>query len=168
MKRMALMTLSLSILWLFITACGRAASSEPAPPVIHYGEDICEFCGMIISDERYAAGYLTQDGEERIFDDIGGMFAAYLQKQEEATAFFVHDYEDTTWIRAETAHYVFSEELPTPMRHGLAACATPARAQALAAEFSGSVLTFDEVMAHYRQKLSMAGEHERPHQPGHQ
>lgn len=162
MRRIALSTLLLSILLLALTACGRAASGEPVPPVIHYGEDICEFCGMIISDERYAAGYLTQNGEERIFDDIGGMFTAHLQKQEAVIAFFVHDYEDTSWIRAETAHYVFSEELPTPMLHGLVACATPERAQALAAEFNGSALTFDEVMDYYQGKFLMVTEGELP------
>lgn len=69
-------------------ACGNQASAEPAPPTIHYGEDTCDFCGMIISEERFAAGYLTQAGEERIFDDIGNMFRAQTQWQDDVQAFF--------------------------------------------------------------------------------
>jgi copper chaperone NosL len=155
--RISVILLSVTLL-LVLIACGGQTSAEPAPPVIHYGEDICEFCGMIISEERYAAGYITGDGEERIFDDLGGMFQAHLQKQEEVAAFFVHDYEDTAWIRAETAYYVLSQELPTPMLSGLAACASSEKAEALAAEFDGEILTFDEVLAHYRENSPMAAE----------
>ena len=161
-NRSSMLFIFLPMLLLFailLSACGgTAASSEPTPPTIHYGEDICEFCGMIISDERYAAGYVTQDGEERIFDDVGGMFQAHVQEQEDVAAFFVHDYEDVSWIRAENAHYVMSEDLATPMLVGVAACATAERAEGLADEVGGTVLTFDEVMTHYREHSAMADE----------
>lgn len=145
---------------IIVTACGGTASSEPAPPVIHYGEDICEFCGMIISEERFAAGYITEDGQERIFDDVGGMFIAHLEKQEDVAAFFVHDYEDVRWIRAETAHYILSDDLPTPMLHGIAACETQEKADKLAAEYGGQVMAFDEVMTHFHENQTsmMPGE----------
>jgi copper chaperone NosL len=135
-----------------------------APPEIHYGQDLCEFCGMIISDPRYAAGYLTSDGEDHIFDDIGNMAVSHLQKQDEVRAFFVHDYGDQRWIRAETAHYVLSPKLVTPMLHGLAAFDTPEKAQALAAELEGKVLTFDELLAHYKAKVAAVPEDHSQHQ----
>jgi copper chaperone NosL len=157
MKYVSLSIISLvAVLLLVISACANNTAAEPAPPLIHYGEDVCEFCGMIISDERYAAGYITQDGQEKIFDDMGGMFQYHLQNQDEVVAFFVHDYEDTAWIRAETAHYVMSKELPTPMLHGLVACDSPEKAQALAKEVSGSVFTFNEVLTYYQEKSSIA------------
>ena len=142
------------LLGLGLVGCGAAANTTPQPPTIHYGEDICEFCGMIISDERFAAGYLTADGQSHIFDDPGNMFRAYLQKQTEVTAFFVHDYEDVQWIRAETAHFVLSPNLVTPMLTGLTACATQERAKALAAQLDGEVLTFDEAMAHFARQAT--------------
>lgn len=144
------MLLFLTIL-LFNTACSSKVSTEPVPPTIHYGEDLCEFCNMIISEERFAAGYLTQDGEEWIFDDIGGMFQHHLQQQEDVMAFFVHDYEDRTWIRAETAHYVISKELPTPMLFGIVAYAESEKAELIASRSDGEVLTFDEVMVYYQE-----------------
>jgi nitrous oxide reductase accessory protein NosL len=119
---------------------------------------------MIISDPRYAAGYLTSDGEEHIFDDIGNMVTSQLQKQAEVRAFFVHDYGDQRWIRAETAHYVLSPKLVTPMLHGLAAFDTPEKAEALAAELDGKLLTFDELLAHYKAKVATAPEDHSQHQ----
>lgn len=141
----------LLILWPLLAACGNAATTELKPPEIHYGEDICEFCGMIISDERFAAGYITADGQERIFDDLGGMFIAHLERQEEVRAFFVHDYENPRWIRAETAYYVLSEQVATPMLHGLLASENQAQAEALAKAHQGQVLTFDQVLAHFEE-----------------
>lgn len=139
-----------AVLALALTACGGAADAEPTPPTIHYGEDLCELCNMIISEERYAAAYVTEDGHGHAFDDIGDMLRAQQELQEEVTAFFVHDYEDRTWIRAETAHYVLSDNLTTPMASGLAAFSTSEEAKALAAELQGQVLTFDELKTHYQ------------------
>jgi copper chaperone NosL len=143
------------VLAMALTACAGAADAEPTPPTIHYGEDLCELCNMIISEERHAAAYLTDDGHGHAFDDIGDMLRAHLEMQEEATAFFVHDYEDRAWIRAEKAHYVLSENLTTPMASGLAAFSAPEEAQALAAELQGQVLTFDELKTHYQDMSAM-------------
>ncbi len=162
-SRSRLMAL-VSILLLALTAaCGGEASADPTPPAIHYGEDICEFCGMIVSEERYAAGYITSNGEERIFDDIGDMVQAHLQDQAAAATLFVHDYNGHTWIRAETAHYLLSPDLSTPMLSGLAAFPTAAEAKSLASELGGQVLTFDELLSHYRVNSS-AGSPPRHHQ----
>jgi copper chaperone NosL len=159
-RRPVIAVLIAAILLLAVSACTGATNNDPDPPVIHYGEDICEFCGMIISEKRYAAGYVTQQGEEYIFDDLGDMFQTHLQQQDEVGAFFVHDYEDTNWIRAETAHFVLSKKLPTPMLSGLVACSTSDRAKTLAAEVDGQVLTFDETLAHFQeQPPSTAGGH---------
>jgi copper chaperone NosL len=148
-----------TLLLLTLTACsGTPNAVDPTPPTIHYGEDICEFCGMITSEERFAAAYVTSDGHSHIFDDISDMFLAHLKMQEEVVAFFVHDYEDKSWIRAETAHYTLSDRLTTPMASGLAAFTSAEKATALAEELGGEVLTFDELMDHY-QENSPAQQH---------
>jgi copper chaperone NosL len=152
-----------AVLALALTACGTAADAEPTPPTIHYGEDICEFCGMIVSEERHAAAYVTEDGHGHSFDDIGDMVQAHLATQEAVVALFVHDYQEEAWIRAETAHYVQSDKLTTPMASGLAAFTSSEEAQALAADLQGKVLTFDELLTQYRQMAPMTmgdeGEH---------
>jgi copper chaperone NosL len=140
-------------LWLvtLLTACGGSANAEPTPPTIHYGEDMCQMCGMIISDERRAAAYVTRSGESFIFDDTGEMVKHHLQNPTEVAVFFVHDYEAKSWIRGETAYYILSDKITTPMLSGLVASASKEKAQSLAAESTGQVMTFDEVLAHYGQ-----------------
>jgi len=158
------LTTALSLLiFLLLTACANNASAEPTPPTIHYGEDMCEFCNMIISDERYAAGYITEDGQQHIFDDIGNMFRNHLQKSDQVTAFFVHNYENKNWIRAEKAAYVQSSQLSTPMLSGLAAFDSPEKAQILAAELQGHVMTFAEVLAYYQANPMPQSEHSMEH-----
>ena len=159
------LTLSLlAILALALAACGGSADAAPTPPTIHYGEDVCESCNMIISEERHAAAYLTANGHGHVFDDIGDMLRTHLETQEVATAFFVHDYQDRAWIRAETAYFVLSDNLSSPMASGLAAFLSPEEARALAAELQGQVLTFDELLTRYADMSPMtieeAGKHD--------
>lgn len=142
------------IFLLSLTACGQAAEATPTPPQVHYGEDICKFCGMIVSESRYAAAYVIKDGHSHLFDDIGDMVQLHLRQPEEAVAFFVHDYETEAWMRAETAYFVHSETLPTPMLSGLAAFTTEERAKTLAAELDGQILTFEELLMYYRENKS--------------
>lgn len=146
-----------------LTACGAKASAEPEPPTIHYGEDICEFCGMIISEERYAAGYILADGRQHIFDDIGDMVQHYLAANEEVTAFFVHDHTSGMWIRAETATYILSTDLPTPMLSGVAAFPSQDEAMGFNAELGGETLTFEELLSHYREHPAMTMPHADSH-----
>ena len=135
---------------LTIAACGGDANAEPVPPQIHYGEDVCEFCGMIVSEERFAGGYTTSDGQQHIFDDIGDMVQAYLQNGGNIAAAFVHDYNDHTWIKAETAYYVQNKDFPTPMLSGIAAFTKQEQANAFANEQGGNVFNFEEMLAEYR------------------
>ena len=156
-------TLFVIILLLVLTACGAAANADPTPPTIHYGEDICEFCSMIVSEGRFAAAYVTADGHDHTFDDIGDMIQSQLKLQEEGTAFFVHDYESEDWIRAETAHYVLSDNLTTPMLSGLAAFESAEKAANVAAEIGGEVLTFDQLLSHYSSAASSSSSMSRGH-----
>ncbi len=145
------------LLFLSMTACSVTSSAEPIPPTVHYGEDMCAFCGMIVSEESHAAAYVTPEGQGQVFDDIGDMVQYYLTKNEseQAPAFFVHDYESKAWIRAETATYLHSPELHTPMRSSLVAFASSEKAQALATSLQGQLLSFDEVMQRYQEMAPM-------------
>ena len=156
MKDSLALTILISIILLILTvaACDGNANAEPTPPAIHYGEDVCEFCGMIVSEERYAAGYITRQGETHIFDDIGDMIQSHVENEEEATALFVHDYNRHTWIRAETAHYARSPDLPTPMLSGLAAFPMATEAEELIDELGGQALSFDALLSQYRSPAS--------------
>ena len=118
---------------------------------------------MITSEDRHAAAYVSDAGHGHILDDFGDMVQLHLKEPGNVVAFFVHDYQDGVWIRAETAHYVRSDELTTPMFSGLAAFASSEHAEALADELQGQVLSFDEVLTHYQGMASMGMEEEAEH-----
>jgi nitrous oxide reductase accessory protein NosL len=63
-------------------------------PVIHYGSDKCDFCGMVIVDKRYSAAYynIVKKSWEK-FDDIGCMFAELIKDGENNVSnIYVADY----------------------------------------------------------------------------
>ncbi len=122
-----LLALALALL----AACGQSVNTNE-PPEIVYGQDTCDRCNMIISEERYAAAYWTAEGEARRFDDIGGMLAFITEEREEAASYWVHDFNSVKWIRAEEASYVLDGDLMTPMGFGIAAFADAEMAQMMA------------------------------------
>ncbi len=127
----------LVLLWLGVAACTRA--SGPRPPDIAYGKDPCAECGMIISDPRFAAAYVTRDGQARLFDDIGDMVVYHRKHSEDVAVFYVHDYETRAWIDATHAFFVSSPRVHSPMGYGLAAFSDRSRAEAFAREHGGEV-----------------------------
>lgn len=135
------------LVMLILTACGGVTVMPDTPPEIVYGEDVCDQCGMIISDERFASGIVIETApyefEHRIFDDIGGLFEFVMENSDlEIASYYVHDYHSKEWLDAHDAYFVKSDELLTPMGFGLAACAQQLEAEALAREWNGNVLTF--------------------------
>lgn len=137
-----------AVAWL-VVGCG--ASSDPfAPPAIVYGEDVCDACGMIISDERFAAATIVAgpDGEPepRRFDDVGEMFEYHADHPELAVErWYVHDHASLAWIPADRATFVRAKSLSTPMGFGVAAFADRAAAEAFAGDVGGTVATFEDL-----------------------
>lgn len=131
--------------------CGETPAA--APPKILFGQDVCDVCGMIISDDRFAAGVAVQaDGrfETRAFDDIGCLLSfEQAQPGENVVGRYVADYRTRTWRDAEAAAYLHSADLHTPMAFGLAALDTVAQAQALGEEYPGDVIDFRAVRERY-------------------
>lgn len=145
---------------LLIAACGAPDISPDTPPEIVYGEDVCDHCGMIINEERFAAGAVleTSDGkfEHLAFDDIGDMFA-YAQELKAAgemphiATYFVHDYQSLEWLDAQEAHFIVTEASRTPMGSGLVAFASLEDAEAQAATWQATVLDFAAAQEHYQE-----------------
>jgi copper chaperone NosL len=157
---------SIFLLLMLVLLVGACAEGQTVvePPVIRYGEDRCAHCGMIISDARFAAGYLYEIGEGRyqsvIFDDIGDM-VHYAAEQDSQTirAWYVHDYASEEWLDAPRAHYVVSEEIQSPMGYGIAAFDTLAAAEALAVERNGDVIDWQALQVHVSSKGQMSHKH---------
>jgi len=134
------------LLGILITAC--SASPEAArPPEIAYGQDVCDACGMIISEARFAAAVALESGEALSFDDAGEMFGYVSQHPDlEIRAWFVHDYTTESWLNAAEASFVSHPSVRTPMASGVVAFADRAEAEAFAAEHGVVILTFQELV----------------------
>jgi len=137
-----------ALLWTLVQA-GCEDAPSIAPPNILFGQDVCDVCGMIISDDRFAAGLVVEQErgyETRSFDDIGCLLAYEDEHPDEPPAArYVRDFRTRAWRVAETAVYLHSGHLHTPMAFGLAALATEADARALAGEYPGDVIVYPAV-----------------------
>ncbi len=137
------------ILLIFIAAGCSPAVDINQPPEIVYGEDVCDACSMIISEPRFAAAYYTDSGDVRRFDDIGDMCKYHVQNSDNVARFWVHDYETETWIPAEDAVFVMSDDLYSPMASGVVAFSDSGRARTFSDEIQGKVMSFDELLDMY-------------------
>lgn len=145
---------------LLIAACSTAPDLDQ-PPEIRYGEDTCERCYMIINEARFAAAYVTREGDSRRFDDIGGMLAYNQEMSEDVAVFWVHDFDTEEWLKADEAYFVESDNQHTPMGFGIVAFAGRDRAEEWAAEQDGMVMTFSELLA---DDANMSVSHDSEHE----
>ncbi|MBK7405840.1 MAG: nitrous oxide reductase accessory protein NosL [Phycisphaerales bacterium] len=132
---------------LLLFGCGGEPTLDP--PTIHYGQDVCDVCGMIVSDERFAAAEVVIRGrrvEVRIMDDTGEIFQ--LDAPDAAQhAWWVHDCSSLEWVDARDAIYLQSVELRTPMALHLAAFSTREAAAEAQKEHGGEILTFTQAVS---------------------
>lgn len=147
LKRWALV-LMLGVLF---AACSQGVATL-APPEIHYGEDVCADCGMIISDPRFAVAFAFEIEPGRYqnvsFDDMGDLVQYLKNNPDKVPAgVWAHDYTSEAWVDAETAWYVVSSEIRSPMGHGVAAFFTQAAAQTLAAELGVAAQNWNRMRA---------------------
>ena len=138
----------------FLVACGlttlvafAGCQNKTIEPVTIEASDMCAFCRMSISEKRYAAELIDQEGEAFKFDDIGCManFRKQRKNDDAIRATFVMDFERREWLKAEDAFYVRSSEFKTPMSGGIVAFKDEANAQQAAATYRGSMLRFAEL-----------------------
>ena len=83
--------------------------------------------------------------------DLGAFPMLVEEGEEKVVGWFVHDYETEEWIDATTAFFVVSEEVKSPMNHGIAAHAQKSAAEAMAQKSDGQLFTWQEVQSHATQ-----------------
>lgn len=118
--------------FLKLSAAGAALAWLPAgcgggdegPGPIKLGRDACDFCGMIISEIRYAAE-IRGGANNRLykFDDVGCAVHFTTRNAwaaEPAAKFWAMSHQDgATWL--DTRQAAYRQGLPTPMGYGFAA-----------------------------------------------
>jgi nitrous oxide reductase accessory protein NosL len=135
----------LSSTLVFALLLGACAPSQPDGPI----EPPCAQCSMIIGDPRFAGAIGTRKRgkvEYFFFDDVGEMFL-FEPPAADATQYFVADHTSTEWVLGESAFYLRSSKLRTPMATGVAAFALEADREALAERHRGERPSFSELRA---------------------
>lgn len=135
------MKIKLTLIVFIILAASCSDKPESGPVKIYYGEDVCERCKMIISEKDFAAQSQLSNGKIVKFDDLGCLFH-YLDEKEkdQFSAVYVMDYSSQQWIKAENAYFVWTENIKTPMGHGVIALRDSHEASELVNKENGKYL----------------------------
>ncbi len=125
------------------------AGCQPKPRPIRFGEEVCAYCQMGISDPRFGAELVTQQGKIFVFDALECMVGfehAELIPVERIHSRWVIDFSQPgELIAAESAEFVFTVEVHSPM--GLNVYAVPRGRYVQDPELPrGRVLTWQEVV----------------------
>ena len=114
-----------SLAVLSLAGCQRLPTEITAPKV-HFGQDVCAKCAMIISDERFAGAIgMRRDGRvvHLLFDDVGEMLD-FAPGEYEEIRWYATDAVTREWLDAENAVFLRSDKLMTPMGTGVGAYST--------------------------------------------
>ena len=135
--------LSLFFILLLFYSC----SNEPKP--IHFYEDECDYCRMIISDQRYGGELMTNKGKAYKFDSIECL-SAYVQEQKPGSkdvhSLLTIDFNNPEmFIDATNAWYLHSDLLKSPMGLNLSAFNNKELALTVKNVYPGELVRWDDV-----------------------
>jgi copper chaperone NosL len=121
-------------------------SSGPQPAEI-VPEDMCTYCRMAISEKRYAAQFLDEDGQVSKFDDVACMMN-YLKARKDQSRianYYVVDFDSRQWIAVPQAYFVRSPRFKTPMGGAIIAFRDKTRAEQAVVGSEGRLANFSEL-----------------------
>ena len=141
---------------LALLGCGRATLE---PPVIQQDRTACEQCRMLVSETQYAAAYFDgQAGNDgyHIFDDIGCRVRKLRAVNRASTVqkIWVHDLPGNAWLASDSATFVYSSHINTPMNYGYVAFRDPRVAEQYASQHNGHVIRDYNAMVQAMQEIA--------------
>lgn len=133
---------------LFIMLFAGACSTEPQP--INFGKDNCDFCKMTLMDNHYGAELVTKKGKVYKFDDLN-CFTGFEKEgsvpADQIAGRFAVDYQGNgQLIPVETAFFLYSDKLSTPMASGVAVFADEAGRDQVFQQTGGEKKTWQQVL----------------------
>jgi copper chaperone NosL len=133
-----------------LASCG----SEPEP--INYGRDECEFCRMLITDNKYGAELVTEKGKIYKFDSIECMVEFSLVKNtlgDTNNKLLITDFDKPgNFVDARNSVYVKNDEFRSPMGLNVTAFNGELQAQKFVSENGGEKLSWVEVIELVKQR----------------
>ncbi|WP_457619262.1 nitrous oxide reductase accessory protein NosL [Lutibacter sp.] len=120
------------------------ASCKVEPQAIEYGKDQCSYCKMNIVDKTHAAQYVTKKGKQFKFDAIECMINDLSNKKEgDMALLLVANYANPgKMINAESATYLISKEIKSPMGANLSAFFSKSKAEEFQQKYGGENYTW--------------------------
>ncbi len=127
-----------------LTSCG-----GPKPATVTVGQDMCEHCGMLITDMRFVTQVVTKTGKAYKFDSIECMVDWLAQASvpaDQIHSAWVTDYNNPgKWLRAEEARYLQSVGIRSPMGANLSAFSTQLDLENAKAQANGLERTYSDL-----------------------
>ena len=109
MRRRAFLSLVPSL----VASSGCAADDGPIDPV--WGKQPCAHCAMVVSEPRFAAQALEDDGTRTYFDDVGCL-ALWIDERRAARA-WARDGAAGPWVDVTKARFRAGEQTPMGFGH---------------------------------------------------
>ncbi|MBL7803620.1 MAG: nitrous oxide reductase accessory protein NosL [Saprospiraceae bacterium] len=133
---------------LMLSSC---AGSGPQP--IRWGKDNCDLCKMTLMDQHYGAELVTKKGKAYKFDDVNCFIRFQknntIAADQIAERYVVNHAAAGTLIPAETATYLYSEKLKTPMASEVAAFGDAVQLEQVKAQLGGEVWNWTQLQSEF-------------------
>jgi copper chaperone NosL len=149
---------AIAILSVAFAATGASCAKKPAS--ISFGVDACEYCGMTISDDRYGAVLVTEKGRSHKFDAVECLAQATSPNEKFGStgvfAVFVVPFDSRgALVPAESASFLISPVLPSPMGANITAFSTQQHAEDIQRSKPGEILDWPDAQTHGRSRAGM-------------
>ena len=138
--------------YIWLLAAGLIIGCSQKPEPINYGEDGCHHCKMTIMDNRYGSEIVTEKGKVLKFDAIECMlnFQRENSTDHQKSLFLVTDFTDPgNLIEAESAYFLRSASLPSPMGMFLTSCSSEQAANDLKDTHQGTVYSWQNLKSEF-------------------
>lgn len=126
------------------------AACTPEPKPLVHGHDTCAYCKMGIADEQYGAEVVTTTGKIFTYDSIECMASHQIEGHvaaEDVHSRWVVDFQDPpNLISIDTAFFLHSKDLRSPMGLNLTAFGPGITQQAVEHSFFGDILDWQGVL----------------------
>ncbi len=146
------------------------AGCQSGPEPIRIGEDMCEYCKMIITDKRFGSEVITKKGRVYKFDSIECMAAYYVENEADVDKLYAPDFYKASEAKgteylfdATQGYYVIGSDQPSPMGLGIVGFATKEAAEKFVKEHGGTIKDWDAIVLYvkteWQDKIHPAGGH---------
>lgn len=128
------------LLSLIFTSC------QTGPEPFNFGKDGCHFCKMTIMSPQFGAEIITKKGKIYKFDDLHCLVKALKNgdiKQDDIAQNLVVNYQkENDFLQAESAAYVVSDKIRSPMNSNTAALNNEQAAAELQTTVDGQIVNW--------------------------